>query len=211
MKSLSKIAPLLLFAFAACGEERQAGKPAPQNLDREAIGYYCNMIVADHQGPKAQIFLKDRKDPIWFSSVRDGLAFTMLPEEPKNRSAFYVNDMGKADWSAPGDDTWIEAENAFFVIESGMRGGMGALEAVPFSDKGAAEAFTAQHGGNVVVFQDIPQTYVLTPDSGEAMGGGHQQMSHGDSNGGLGHEMTEDESMTEMPPATHEEGANHGN
>lgn len=211
MKSLSTIALLLLLAFAACGEDQQAGKPAPQNLDREAVGYYCNMIVADHQGPKAQIFLKDQKDPIWFSSVRDGLAFTMLPEEPKNRSAFYVNDMGKADWFAPGDDTWIEAETAFFVIQSAMRGGMGALEAVPFSDKSAAESFANQHGGNVVTFADIPKDFILTPDSGEAMGGDHQQMSHEGFSGGSGHERTEDESMTEMPSATHEGGASHGN
>jgi copper chaperone NosL len=211
MKYLSSIALVLLLAFSACGEEHQAGKPAPQNLNREAIGYYCNMIVADHQGPKAQIFLKDRMDPIWFSSVRDGMAFTMLPEEPKNRSAFYVNDMGKADWSAPGDDSWIEAETAFFVIESAMRGGMGALEAVPFADQAAAEAFTGRHGGTVVTFKDIPESYVLTPDSGEAMGGDHQQMSQENSHGDSGHDMPQDENMTEMPSATNEEGASHGN
>jgi copper chaperone NosL len=40
---------------------------------------------------------------------------------------------------------------------------MGAPEAVPFSDKAAAEAFQIAHGGEVVRFADIPRDYVLGP------------------------------------------------
>jgi copper chaperone NosL len=156
------LAGLLL---AACGESEQAAKPPPQDLTRDAIGHYCQMIIADHRGPKAQIILTDRDAPVWFSSVRDAIAFTLLPDEPKNIAAVYVNDMAKASWDAPEPDTWIDAETAHFVIGSERRGGMGALEAVPFGDVAKAEAFMAQHGGRIVVYTEIPSDYVLNAEA----------------------------------------------
>ena len=156
--------------LGACdGAEQQAAKPAPQELTREAIGHYCNMIVADHHGPKAQLFLKDSAEPIWFSSVRDAIAFTLLPDEPKAIAAIYVNDMGRATWAAPEPGTWIEAAGAHYVIDSDRRGGMGAREAVPFAEQAAADQFVALHGGRVVTLGDVPDDYVLSaePDSME--------------------------------------------
>lgn len=161
-RALALVAALSL---AACGEEAEtAAKPAPQELTREAVGYYCNMIVAAHAGPKAQLFLHGEAVPLWFSSVRDAVAFTLLPEEPKRIAAIYVNDMGVAAWDAPEPGTWIEAETARYVIGSRMRGGMGAREAVPFADPAAAEAFAERHGGRVVGFAEIPQDYILAAD-----------------------------------------------
>ena len=161
---------LACLLLTACDEPEQVAKPAPRDLTREAIGHYCQMIVADHKGPKAQVFLTDRQAPIWFSSVRDAIAFTLLPEEPKNIAALYVNDMAKASWDAPEPDTWIEAEGAHFVIESERRGGMGALEAVPFGDLGEAKAFVARHGGRLVRYGEIPSDYILNAEA-HAMGG----------------------------------------
>jgi copper chaperone NosL len=37
---------------------------------------------------------------------------------------------------------------------------------VPFSERAAADAFAARHGGRVAAFSEIPRTYVL--GSGEA-------------------------------------------
>ena len=159
------LAGLLL---AACDEAEQAETPAPQVLTREAIGHYCQMIVADHRGPKAQIFLSDREAPVWFSSVRDAIAFTLLPEEPKNIAAVYVTDMAVASWDSPEPDTWIDARSAHFVIDSDRRGGMGALEAVPFSDPGAAENFVQRHGGRVVAYGEIPSGYILNAEAESA-------------------------------------------
>jgi copper chaperone NosL len=150
-----------LVLLPACGEEQKAEAPLPQELTREAIGYYCNMIVQDHPGPKGQIFLSDRPDPIWFSSVRDTIAFTLLREEAKNITAIYVNDMSRAVWEAPEAGTWIKVEGAWYVIGSERRGGMGAPEAVPFSTQSTAEAFAARHGGEIVAFADIPADAIL--------------------------------------------------
>ena len=111
---------------------RGATAEAPPPAERaRAIGYYCKMIVQDHQGPKGQIFLSGSAEPIWFSSVRDTLAFTRLPEEPKNVAAIYVSDMGRASWTSPEAGTWIAAEQAWCVIGSERQGGMGAPRPCP--------------------------------------------------------------------------------
>ena len=179
---LRAAAAVLLMALTACGEEPEtAAKPEPQELTREAIGYYCNMIVADHTGPKGQVFLKSQAAPVWFSSVRDALAFTLLPEEPKHIAVIYVNDMGAASWASPEPGTWIEAKGATYVIGSEMRGGMGAQEAVPFAEPAQAEAFAARHGGRVVAFAEIPQDYILSSDEPAHSGtgdAGHHDHGH---------------------------------
>ena len=130
-------------ALAALEAETGLGLVAAQELSREAIGHYCNMIVADHLSPKGQKYVADSDQPVWFSSVRDTIAFTLLPEEPKNIAAIYVNDMGRASWESPEPETWIEARSAWYVIESSRRGGMGAPEPVDqphASDPGHDEA-----------------------------------------------------------------------
>jgi copper chaperone NosL len=134
----------------------------PETPTREAVGHYCGMILADHPGPKGQIFVEGQVDPYWFSSVRDAVAFTLLPEEPKRITGIYVNDAASlGDWEHPDMGTWIGAESAWYVIGSSRRGGMGAAETVPFKNKADAEAFAAEHGGRVIAFTDIPRDYVL--------------------------------------------------
>ncbi|RLA38245.1 MAG: copper resistance protein CopZ [Gammaproteobacteria bacterium] len=162
--------------LAACGEaERLAAVPKAAPITRDAVGRYCQMIVADHQGPKAQIFVTGRSEPFWFSSVRDGIAFTLLPEEPKNITAFYVNDMSDTAWENPDDSTWMDAQQAWYVLGSKRTGGMGAPEAVPFVSAPAAEAFAASFGGQVVRLDAIPHDYIL----GEVATPALQMQGHG--------------------------------
>lgn len=145
-------------------EEPAAVLPDPVAMTEEAVGYYCNMNILEHTGPKAQIHLKGIEMPVWFSQVRDGVAFLRSPEETFEVVAVYVNDMGKAkQWDFPGDDTWINAENAWFVIGSVKSGGMGAPEVIPFASGDDAKAFIAESGGTAVRLADIPDDYVLGP------------------------------------------------
>ena len=150
--------------LAGCKDETTtAAPPTPLEVQADATGHYCGMLLADHTGPKGQIHVTSGP-PYWFSSVRDTIAFTRLPEEPRDIVAIYVNDMGRAsNWDQPEPGTWIDARQAHFVIESDQVGGMGAPEAVPFSDPAAAEAFRAKHGGRVVQLDEIPDEYVLGP------------------------------------------------
>jgi copper chaperone NosL len=159
VKSLA-LAVLVTLTLSACKEE--AAKPEPQTLTDEAIGRYCGMMLAEHEGPKGQVFIQGIPEPLWFSSVRDAVAFTLLPEEPKDIAAIYVSDMGAAaSWADPGPNNWTDARTASFVIGGTAEGGMGGAEAVPFADKARAETFAAETGGRVVTFDAIPSDYVL--------------------------------------------------
>lgn len=148
--------------LAGCKDESTtAAPPTPLEVQADATGHYCGMQLTDHTGPKGQIHVANGP-PYWFSSVRDTIAFTRLPEEPRDIVAIYVNDMGRAsNWDQPEAGTWIDARQAHFVIESNQAGGMGAPEAVPFSDPAAAEVFRNEHGGRIVRLDEVPDDYVL--------------------------------------------------
>jgi copper chaperone NosL len=165
------VAFLSILTLSGCEDERKPAPPAPAALTSEAIGRYCGMNVLDHPGPKGQVILDAQVgEPIWFSSARDTLAFTMLPEEPRDIAAIYVSDMGKAQsWEKPGATNWVDAKKAFYVIGSALRGGMGAEEAVPFSTREAASQFAGKNGGRVVTFDEVPRDYVLG-SGGETIG-----------------------------------------
>ena len=166
---------LAMLLAAGCDRAGPAGPPpVAAEVPDDATGHYCGMLLSTHEGPKGQIHLESREDPIWFSSVRDTIAFLRLPEEPRDVSAVYVNDMGLArNWAHPEAGTWVDAHDAWYVVESGMIGGMGAPEAVPFSTEPAAEAFRGEHGGRVVRLDDIPDDYVLGPVEVPSMPGHH--------------------------------------
>jgi copper chaperone NosL len=149
-------------ALSGCNDQKAAEAPPPQEMTASAIGRYCGMNVTEHPGPKGQIILASQNEAVWFSSARDAISFTMLPEEPKDIRAIYVSDMAKAsNWEEPGATNWVDARQASFVIGSRMKGGMGGDEAVPFSDRGAAEKFAAENGGRVMAFAEVPKDYVL--------------------------------------------------
>lgn len=152
-----------LLAVSGCNQKAaHTAPPAPLEITSEAVAHFCGMGLNEHAGPKGQIFVADRKDPYWFASVRDTLAFTQLPEEPKNIVAIYVNDMGKAtNWERPEPGTWIDAKRAWYVIGSKRRGGMDMKEAVPFGDESKARKFAADNGGRIVRFEEIPDDYVF--------------------------------------------------
>lgn len=153
----------LLLALSACGsEDPRAETPAPRAITAEAVGHYCGMALQDHAGPKGQIFVRGRPAPVWFSSVKQVFAYTLLPEEPKGISIIYVNDMASAGPDGAADPaSWIDAKLAFYVIEGDFIGGMGAADAMPFSDRSRALGFAQAHGGRVVSFSEMPEDYVF--------------------------------------------------
>jgi len=133
-------------------------------MTSEALGHYCQMILTDHAGPKAQVHLVGLDNPIFFAQVRDGIAYQRMPEQSNQIAVMYVSDMGAAQsWEEPGTDNWIPASTALYVIGSDAVGGMGAQELVPFSDRASASDFAAEHGGRVVTLSEIADSDVLTP------------------------------------------------
>ena len=141
-------------------------KPDPIKLGRDDVGYYMQMIVADHAGPKAQLWLSDQNKPLWFVDVRDAILFKRTPEEADNISIIYAHDMAKNPDYNNVKDIWLDIEQAIFVIDSRRKGGMGMPEAIPFSDKHSAQDFVSEHGGKIInSMGDIPTEYLTSmPD-----------------------------------------------
>ncbi len=171
MKPIIPFVILGTLLLAGCQDKETVALPGPQDLTRDVSGYFCGMIVADHPGPKAQLHRKSGGEILWFPSVRDAIAFTLMPGEARDVAVIYVNDMtGYSDWQSP-PMKWITADAAQFVIGSDMTSGMGIGEAVPFGSKDAALGFVKAHGGRVVAYKDIPEEYVFdfgTDDGGRS-------------------------------------------
>ncbi|MCG5241648.1 nitrous oxide reductase accessory protein NosL [Azospirillum doebereinerae] len=162
------LAAALLLPLSACKPEKAEAPPPPQAIAADAVGRYCGMNLADHPGPKGQVILKGTDKPVWLSSVRDTLAFTALPEEPKDYRAVYVTDLGRAaDPQKPDLSAWVEARQAWYVLNSGRTGGMGEAETLSFAEEGAARRFAGANGGTVKRFADLTADEILTPDQPE--------------------------------------------
>ncbi|MBR3369430.1 MAG: nitrous oxide reductase accessory protein NosL [Rhodobacteraceae bacterium] len=156
---------LALLALGACREDGTASLPAPVTMTAEAVGHFCQMEMIEHPGPKAQVFLDGLPDPLFFSQVRDAVAYDRMPEQSHMIAAIYVSDMGAANatWDSPGADNWILASAAQYVTGSDRMGGMDMPELVPFATLAAAQAFIARHGGEVLRLDAITDDMVLAP------------------------------------------------
>jgi copper chaperone NosL len=153
----------ILLLLAACKEELVA-TPDPVAMTDEALGYFCQMNVSEHHGPKGQIHLASAPQPLFFAQVRDVVAYLKGPERQAEISAVYVSDMGATQsWAEPGITNWIDARAAFFVVGAGVRGGMGAPEIVPFATSESAKTFTERYGGTVMSLDEIPDDAAIGP------------------------------------------------
>lgn len=171
MKRLLLIA---LLALAGCKDEA-VQDVSPMALTADSTGYFCQMNVLEHPGPKAQAHLQGfPRMPVFFSQVRDGFAFARMDEQMAPILQIWVNDMGapEATWEDPGAANWIRAEDAFYVMGSDRTGGMGLSDLVPFADPSAAAAFASRWGGRVVRMDEVPDDAVLAPQAGTAPDGG---------------------------------------
>lgn len=163
---MTRLIALTLVALALSGcKEDSAERPLPVTMTAEAVGHYCQMDLLEHPGPKAQVHLTGLPGtPLFFSQVRDAVAYLRMPEQSHEIAAVYVSDMASAaSWEIPGADNWIPASAAHYVVGSSRTGGMGAPELVPFSDAASAAQFAQRHGGQVQELADIPDTAVLAP------------------------------------------------
>ena len=153
-----------VLGLAACREDT-AGVPDPVPMTAEAIGHYCQMDLLEHPGPKAQVHLDGMPGaPLFFSQVRDAVAYQRMPEQSHAITAIYVSDMARApSWEDPGAANWLRLDLAHLVVGATVPGGMGAPELVPFGTPEAAAAFAREHGGRVATLAEIDDRDVLAP------------------------------------------------
>lgn len=147
--------------LAACRDA--AAIPQPVSLTAEAVGYFCQMNILDHGGPKAQVHLDTHPGkPLFFSQVRDALVYLRMQEKDGQVQGAYVTDMGAGDWNRPASLPWIAADSAFYVVGGSRLGGMDQPETVPFATAEAARGFSARHGGQVLRLSEIPASLLDT-------------------------------------------------
>ena len=158
------LAATVMVALLGGCREQAVPRPDPVPMTAEAMGHFCQMNLLEHPGPKAQVHLKGMPNPLFFSQVRDAVAFKLLPEQDGEITAIYVSDMAIGPWDSPGPTNWLAAEGAFYVVGSARPGGMGTPELVPFGTQDAARGFADRYGGSVQRLDDIPARLVLAPD-----------------------------------------------
>ena len=138
-----------MLALAACKEEA-AQDVAPMALTSDSVGHYCQMNLMEHEGPKAQAHLDGLPGaPLFFSQVRDVIAYLRMPEQSHAVLAIWVNDMGApgATWDAPGTTNWIDARSAWFVVGGRAVGGMGGAGPRRARHRRRADRAVAHPGG----------------------------------------------------------------
>ncbi|WP_417258488.1 nitrous oxide reductase accessory protein NosL [Celeribacter sp.] len=162
---IARLSLVLCAALLSACQQESAALPDPVDVTAEAAGYYCQMALLEHDGPKGQIHLDGMPAPLFFSQVKDAVAYLHMPEQSHAVVATYVQEMSTGTWEEPGP--WVEVSEAVYVIGSDMMGGMDAPEFVPFAMRAAAEAFAARHGGEIRAFDAITAQDVLgAPDAG---------------------------------------------
>jgi len=136
---------------------------APVVAQEITTGTSCSldgMTLADFPGPKAQIHYASG-EPDFFCDTMEMFSIYLQPEQKKNITGMYTQDMGKANWEKP-QGSWIDAKTAFYVFGSKKTGSMGPTLAA-FASQDNANKFAAEFGGKVLNFSQVtPEIVDLT-------------------------------------------------
>jgi len=136
---------------------------APVVAQEITTGTSCSldgMTLADFPGPKAQIHYATG-EPDFFCDTMEMFSIYLQPEQKKNITGMYTQDMGKANWEKP-QGSWIDAKTAFYVFGSKKTGSMGPTLAA-FASQENANKFAAEFGGKVLNFSQVtPEIVDLT-------------------------------------------------
>lgn len=148
---------IILFTLTNYKEKNKADI-LPININKYHICACDSMIILDYNGPKAQIIWKD-KSRSYYCEVRE--IFYEINNKTKNKmiNKIFVQDFSNLQWGSY-IDKWIEAENAYYVIDSNKDGAMGVTY-VPFSNIESAKNFIKEYEGLLLNFNQI-DTNVLT-------------------------------------------------
>ncbi|MDX2320829.1 MAG: nitrous oxide reductase accessory protein NosL [Moritella sp.] len=132
-----------------------------QEMVRQAVAieqadecHLCGMIISNFPGPKGEHFSSNTESINKFCSTRDLFSFILQPENKRQVKEVFVHDMSKTPWATPGDEHFIDARTAWFVIGSSQKGAMGKTLG-SFSSKVDAGVFIEEFGGQLYAFDDI--------------------------------------------------------
>jgi copper chaperone NosL len=151
---------------AGCGRGHARLRQEAVAIPGDAVSASCGMRIAGSPGPRGEVFVEGRKQPLIFGSTRDLLGYVLQPENQARLEGMYVQDSARVDWHDPSDaaDTFIPARKAYYVAWQTLPGSMGPTLAT-FADMDRAMAFRLRHGGQVLRFAQItPELISLLRD-----------------------------------------------
>lgn len=165
-------------ALAGCLGGFDESAPAPVSIPSGADCDSCGMVIPQHPGPNGQIFFEEHEPeshsrPFRYDSLKQCLFPDLLEAQQLGRSelAVYATDYSSVDYSleTEGGTTYISshveatsfapAQGLTYVIESAVDGAMGP-DFIPFANRDEAEAFTGEHGGDLVAYDDIDERLI---------------------------------------------------
>lgn len=131
------------------------------------------MVISEHSGPTGQIFYQEHTpdghdNPAMFDSIRSCLLPYYFDHQRSDWSpeAIYVTDYSVVDYEissvkdkpyiekATAPETFSEATDVVFVVESEVHGAMGP-DFVPFSKSADADTFVDEYGGRTLSWEEM--------------------------------------------------------
>lgn len=146
---------VILFLIFKNFKKENINEEIPLNINKNHICACDSMIIIDYKGPKAQIIWKD-KTRSYYCEVRE--IFYEINDKIKKKmiKKIFVQDFSNLDWGSY-TDKWIEAQEAYYVIDSNKDGAMGVTY-VPFSKLEDAKKFKKENKGQILKYDQITET-----------------------------------------------------
>jgi nitrous oxide reductase accessory protein NosL len=159
-------------ALAGCLGGGGDDAPEPVTLTTDDRCDVCGMVIPNHPGPSAEVFYRDRDpaghpNPARFDSTWEAYQFHFEREsEGWTAAAFYVTDYSGVDYTVrrsggdrlisthPEAGAFAPAESVTYVAGSEVVGAMGR-DLIGFGDRGDAESFRAEYGGDLVAHGEV--------------------------------------------------------
>ena len=147
---------LALALLGACSDPPPQ-KLAPVDIDPQHACAIDGMIIAQHDGPKAQLLRRDGSRA-FFCDAKEVFEEALNPRHGKRIAAIWFQTLDDDPWESHPDG-WTLAGGLYFVAGSAKVGPMGPTLAT-FKNRANAEDFAATHGGTVYSFEQIDRALI---------------------------------------------------
>lgn len=160
-RALLKLAGLASLGFVAglagCDSDGSQAR-GPAEIGPGTACHLDGMLLADYPGPKAQIIVAGRAEPMFFCDTMELFNTVLAGEQALKIEGLYVQDMGRAKWEEPRGH-WIDARQGWYVLGSKRHGSMGPTIA-SYAQEADARRHAADYGGKVLQYAQITRDMV---------------------------------------------------
>ncbi len=156
MKYVARFFVLVLtIALLGCSEHEVEGvAQRAVAIESSDECHLCGMLITRFPGPKGELIQQGNQQVKKFCSTRDLFAYALDPEHRASVQGIWVHDMAKVPWEYPDDEHFVNARDAWYVINSSKLGAMGPSLA-SFMDEADAKSFVESNGGEIIGFDKL--------------------------------------------------------